>query len=99
MGRDWYNWVECDDSGLIQAGTPQGETLVSRNPKRGGEMNRDDPRDLEIQALRDRLSRLSEASLHINETLDLDAVLQGVIYSPPITTAAVAALVRSSNQS
>ena len=44
-------------------------------------MNRDDPRDLEILALRDRLSRLSEASLRINETLDLDAVLQGVIDS------------------
>ena len=50
-------------------------------PNRGGEMNRDDPRDLEMQALRDRLSRLSEASLRINETLDLDAVLQGVIDS------------------
>ena len=44
-------------------------------------MNRDDPRDLEMQALRDRLSRLSEASLRINESLDLDAVLQGVIDS------------------
>ena len=28
-------------------------------------------------ALRERLTRLSEASLHINESLDLDAVLQG----------------------
>ena len=33
----------------------------------------------ENQALRDRLSRLSEASLHITEDLDLDAVLQGVL--------------------
>ena len=31
---------------------------------------------LEIEALRDRLSRLSEASLRINESLDLDVVLQ-----------------------
>ena len=38
-------------------------------------------RDLEIQALRDRLSRLSQASLRINESLDLDSVLQGVIDS------------------
>ena len=44
-------------------------------------MNQDDPRDLEIRALRDRLSRLSEASLRISESLDLDAVLQGVIDS------------------
>ena len=33
----------------------------------------------ENQALRERLSRLSEASVHINESLDLDVVLQGVI--------------------
>ena len=33
----------------------------------------------EIAALRERLSRLSEASLHIAEDLDLDAVLQGVL--------------------
>ena len=44
-------------------------------------MNRGDARDLEIQALKDRLSRLSEASLRINESLDLDAVLQGVLDS------------------
>ncbi len=33
----------------------------------------------EIAALRERLSRLSEASLHITEDLDLDTVLQGVL--------------------
>ena len=38
----------------------------------------DDPMR-EIAALRERLSRLSEASLHITEDLDLDAVLQGVL--------------------
>ena len=36
---------------------------------------------LEIEALRDRLSRLSEASLRINESLDLDTVLQEVVDS------------------
>ena len=41
-------------------------------------MNADDREQL-IQALQDRLSRLSEASLRINEDLDLDAVLQGVV--------------------
>ena len=44
-------------------------------------MNRDDARDLEIQALRGRLTRLSEASLRINESLDFDTVLQGVLDS------------------
>ena len=35
----------------------------------------------EAAALRERLSRLSEASLRINESLDLDTVLQGVLDS------------------
>ena len=33
----------------------------------------------ETEALRNRLSSLSEASLRITETLDLDTILQGVI--------------------
>ena len=42
-------------------------------------MKRPDDLVREIAALRERLSRLSEASLHITEDLDLDAVLQGVL--------------------
>ena len=42
-------------------------------------MNQPDDPMREIAALRERLSRLSEASLHITEDLDLDAVLQGVL--------------------
>ena len=42
-------------------------------------MNPPDYRDLEIAALRERLSRLSEASLRINESLDFDTVLQEVV--------------------
>ena len=42
-------------------------------------MNRPDDPMREIAALRERLYRLSEASLHITEDLDLDAVLQGVL--------------------
>ena len=38
-------------------------------------------RDREIAALRDRLSRLSAASLRINETLDFDVLLQEVVDS------------------
>ena len=44
-------------------------------------MEYDDARDREIASLRDRLSRLSEASLRINESLDLDTVLQDVLDS------------------
>ena len=42
-------------------------------------MNREDELLQENQALRDRLSRLSEASVHISESLDVDVVLQEVI--------------------
>ena len=34
-----------------------------------------------IEALRARLSRLSKASLHINKSIDFDAVLRSVLYS------------------
>ena len=51
-------------------------------------MDRDDVRHREIQTLRDRLSRLSEASLRINESLDVDAVLQGVLDSARSLTGA-----------
>ncbi len=44
-------------------------------------MKNADERDQQIEALQNRLSRLSEASLHINESLDLDAVLQGILDS------------------
>ena len=41
----------------------------------------DQPEQLyrEIETLRERLSRLSEASLRINESLDFDQVLQGAL--------------------
>ena len=42
--------------------------------------------EVEIAALRDRLSRLSEASLRINESLDLEKVLQDVIDSARVLT-------------
>ena len=48
-----------------------------------------DGRDLEIAALRDRLSRLSEASLRINDSLDFDRVLQGVLESARSLTGAL----------
>ena len=51
-------------------------------------MNSTDRPDLVIQALRDRLSRLSEASLRINESLDYPTVLQGVLDSARSLTGA-----------
>ena len=44
-------------------------------------MEREDDRDWRIRALTERLSLLSEASLRINESLDFDTVLQGVLDS------------------
>ncbi|MXZ92831.1 MAG: response regulator [Chloroflexi bacterium] len=51
-------------------------------------MNPADPRDLETAALRERLSRLSQASQRITEDLDLDAVLQRVVDDARLLTGA-----------
>ena len=47
-----------------------------------------DQRDGELKALEERLTRLSEASVRINESLEFDAVLQGVLDSARHLTAA-----------
>ena len=44
-------------------------------------MKNADERDQQIESLRNRLSKLSEASLRINESLDLDTVLQEILDS------------------
>ena len=54
---------------------------------------REDGRDEEMTALRDRLSRMSGASLRINESLELDEVLQGVLDSARSLTDARYALI------
>ena len=51
-------------------------------------MTQQDMRDQEIQALRDRFSRLSEASLRITEDLDFNSVLQGALDSARSLTGA-----------
>ena len=51
-------------------------------------MTTGDTRDLEIQALRDRLTKLCEACRRINESLDLDLVLQEVLDSARSLTSA-----------
>ena len=57
----------------------------------GTQLAHPDERDLELNVLRERLSglsRLSEASLRINESLDFDEVLQGVLDAARSLTAA-----------
>ena len=51
-------------------------------------MKQSEQQDREIEALQERLSLLSQASLRINESLDFDAVLQGALDSAhPLTGA------------
>ena len=50
-------------------------------------MQHQDARDQEIRTLRERLSRLGQASLHIIESLDFDKVLQEVVDSARALTA------------
>ena len=54
---------------------------------RGAELHRPDDRGRENEALRERLSRLREAGLRINESLDFDTVLQEVVDSARALTA------------
>ena len=51
-------------------------------------MNPPDQRDLEIAALRERLSRLGQASLRITQDLDFNSVLQGALDSARSLTGA-----------
>ena len=51
-------------------------------------MTKADPRDPQVAILRDRLSKLSQASLRINESLDLNTVLQEVVDSARSLTGA-----------
>ena len=71
-------------SNLVTAQLAVGRrrTPGSPQPDQGGKMNQADELPRENAALRERLSRLSEASLRINESLDLDTVLQGILDSP-----------------
>ena len=61
-------------------------------------MNREDDLLQENQALRDRLSRLIEASVHINESLDVNVVLQEVIDNARYLTNARYGVIASTNE-
>ena len=58
-----------------------------------------DERDRQIAALRDRLSRLSQASLRINESLDMEAALHGVMDGARSVTGATYALITTLDDS
>ena len=60
-------------------------------------MNREDDLLRENRALRERLSRLSEASVHINESLDFNVVLQEVIDNARYLTNARYGVIASMN--
>ena len=62
-------------------------------------MNESDTPSPETESPRDRLSRLSEASLRINETLEFDDVLQEVVESARTLTGARYGMMATLNQS
>ena len=61
---------------------------VSPAVQSGGELKKADELRGEIEALRNRLSRLSEASLRISESLDVNTVLHEVVESARALTGA-----------
>ena len=62
-------------------------------------MNESDTPNPETEPPRDRLTRLSEASLRINETLEFDNVLQEVVESARTLTGARYGMMATLNQS
>ncbi len=65
-----------------------GPKQRTAHPYGGDPLNPADQRDAEIATLRERLSRLSQASRRITEDLDLDAVLQRVVDGARLLTGA-----------
>ena len=59
-----------------------------RSPARGGKLKPTGELRVEIEALRERLSRLSQASLRISESLDVNTVLHEVVESARALTGA-----------
>ena len=68
--------------------TQHGDSLIPAAMGREGEMDQPEQSDRETEMLRERLNRLSQASLRINESLDFDQVLQGVLDSACSLTSA-----------
>ena len=84
-----YNWPivgVCRASNFVVSSKPVGRSRRHYEPEfphpdGDDKLKNADERDQQIDALRNRLSKLSKASLRINESLDLDAVLQGILDS------------------
>ena len=76
------------DPGCCIPGPDVAGKRIERPEKGDEELTGADPRDREIAALRERLSRLSAASLRVSETLDLDTVLKEVIHSARVLSGA-----------
>ena len=68
---------------LHQAGRVTRGGLCRPPSSQGGALKPTDERRAENEALRDRLSRLSESSLRICESLDVNTVLREVVESAP----------------
>ena len=78
-------WIQCDFSMIFRLTgmPPSPQTTRSSQPAApsGEDMQPTETLEREIQTLRERLSQLSQASLRINESLDPETVLQGVLDS------------------
>ena len=70
-----------------------GRRRVHPQARRGVELSETDELRRQAQALRERLSRLSGASLRISESLDLDTVLREVVESARTLTGAGSGLI------
>ncbi len=75
-----------------------GRPRVPPRSRRGVELSEIDELKREVRALRVRLSRLSEASLRISESLDLETVLQEVVESACTLTGAASGLIATMDQ-
>ena len=82
-------WAYCALHLVVLSSRIRRPWTEGRTPSIGGEqLTKADPHDPQVAILRDRLSRLSGASLRINESLDLDLVLQEVVDSARTLTGA-----------
>ena len=79
--------------------TPARRIAATARPLRGEKLTQPDERDRQIAALRDTLSRLSQAGLRINESLEVEAALRGVLDGARSVTTAAYALITTLDDS
>ena len=79
-GRVWNGRGNQDQLHIKSRGIAYNSRWRRDRGRRGGaHVAHPDQRERDHEALQERLTRLSEASLRINESLDFDQVLQGVL--------------------